>query len=134
MIVVNANDRKADDDTNELTSRIIGAAIEVHRNLGPQLLERVYEDALSIELGMRDISYVRQKEYALDYKGRPVGTFIVDLLVEDRVIVELKSVANLAPVHQAQLIHYLKVAKLKRGLLLNFGKETMRAGIKRISV
>ena len=134
MIVVNANDRKADDDTNELTSRIIGAAIEVHRNLGPQLLERVYEDALSIELGMRDISYVRQKEYALDYKGRPVGTFIVDLLVEDRVIVELKSVANIAPVHQAQLIHYLKVAKLKRGLLLNFGKETMRAGIKRISV
>ena len=83
---------------------------------------------------MRDISYVRQKEYALDYKGRPVGTFIVDLLVEDRVIVELKSVANIAPVHQAQLIHYLKVAKLKRGLLLNFGKETMRAGIKRISV
>ena len=134
MIVVNANDRKADDDTNELTSRIIGAAIEVHRNLGPQLLERVYEDALSIELDMRDINYVRQKEYALDYKGRPVGTFIVDLLVEDRVIVELKSVANIAPVHQAQLIHYLKVAKLKRGLLLNFGKETMRAGIKRISV
>ena len=134
MIVVNANDRKADDDTNELTSRIIGAAIEVHRNLGPQLLEGVYEDALSIELDMRDISYVRQKEYALDYKGRPVGTFIVDLLVADRVIVELKSVANIAPVHQAQLIHYLKVAKLKRGLLLNFGKETMRAGIKRISV
>ena len=134
MIVVNANDRKADDDTNELTSRIIGAAIEVHRNLGPQLLERVYEDAPSIELDMRDIGYVRQKEYALDYKGRPVGTFIVDLLVEDRVIVELKSVANIAPVHQAQLIHYLKVAKLKRGLLLNFGKETMRAGIKRISV
>ena len=90
--------------SDPLTYQIIGAAIEVHRILGPKLLESVYDEALCIELNLRKLSYERQKKIELDYKGYEIGTFFVDIVVENSVIVELKSVANLAPVHEAQLI------------------------------
>lgn len=118
--------------SDPLTYQIIGAAIEVHRELGPKLLESIYEEALCIELDLRQLNYERQKKIELIYKGHEIDTFIVDVIVENSVIVELKSVANLAPVHEAQLISYLKLAGLRRGLLINFSVTTLREGIKRI--
>lgn len=119
-------------ESDPLTYQIIGAAIEVHRILGPKLLENIYEEALCIELDQRQLSYERQKKIELNYKGHEIGTFFVDIIVENSVIVELKSVANLAPVHEAQLISYLKLTELRRGLLINFSVATLREGIKRI--
>ena len=119
-------------DTDPLTHQIIGAAIEVHRALGPKLLESIYEEAMCIELSLRRLAFERQKKIQLCYKGHEVGTFFIDLVVENRVIVELKSVAKLAPVHEAQLISYLQLAKMRRGLLINFHGATLIEGVKRI--
>ena len=102
--------------------------------MGPQLLENVYEEALCIELDLRQLSYERQKHIKLAYKGHAIGDFFVDIIVEKEVIVELKSVANLAPVHEAQLISYLKLTGIRRGLLINFSVATLKEGIKRIVV
>ena len=96
------------------------------------MLENICEEALCIELDQRQLSYERQKKIELNYKGHEIGTFFVDIIVENSVIVELKSVANLAPVHEAQLISYLKLTELRRGLLINFSVATLREGIKRI--
>ena len=120
--------------SDPLTYQIIGAAIEVHRILGPKLLESVYEEALCIELDLRQLSYERQKHIKLSYKGHAIGDFFVDIIVEKEVIVELKSVANLARVHEAQLISYLKLTGIRRGLLINFSVATLKEGIKRIVV
>ena len=120
--------------SDPLTFQIIGAAIEVHRLLGPKLLESIYEEALCIELGLRRLNYERQKHIKLSYKGHAIGDFFVDIIVENDVIVELKSVANLAPVHEAQLISYLKLTGIRRGLLINFSVATLKEGIKRIVV
>lgn len=117
-----------------LTHQIIGAAIGVHRELGPQLLESIYEEALCIELGLHQLNFERQKKIELRYKGHEIGTFFIDLVVDDSVIVELKSVAKLAPVHDAQLINYLKLTGLRRGLLINFHGATLKEGVKRIVV
>lgn len=124
----------AANNSDPLTFQIIGAAIEVHRVLGPKLLESVYEEALCIELGLRELAFERQKKIELNYKGHEIGTFFVDIIVENSVIVELKSVANLAPVHEAQLISYLKLTGIRRGLLINFSVATLKNGIKRIIV
>lgn len=124
----------AANNSDPLTFQIIGAAIEVHRVLGPKLLESVYEEALCIELGLRELEFERQKKIELNYKGHEIGTFFVDIIVENSVIVELKSVANLAPVHEAQLISYLKLTGIRRGLLINFSVATLKNGIKRIIV
>ncbi len=120
--------------SDPLTYQIIGAAIEVHRVLGPKLLESVYEEALCIELDLRQLSYERQKKIKLDYKGHEIGIFYVDIIVESSVIVELKSVTNIAPVHEAQLISYLKLTGLHCGLLINFSVATLKNGIKRLVV
>lgn len=120
--------------SDSLTYQIIDAAIEVHRVLGPKLLESVYEEALCIELNLRQFCYERQKQIKLDCKGHKIGTFFVDIIVENSVVVELKSVANLAPVHEAQLISYLKLSGLRRGLLVNFSVAALKEGIKRIVV
>jgi GxxExxY protein len=103
----------------ELTRAIIGAAIDVHRALGPGFLETVYEEALCIELGLRGLSYAQQTPIAVSYKGKTVGESQLDILVEDRVILELKAVDYLAPIHSAQLLSYLKATGLKVGLLIN---------------
>ena len=119
---------------DELTEKIIGAAIEVHRILGPGLLESLYEEALCIELGLRDISYERQAEVSVQYKGHALGRQRVDLLVAGEVIVELKSVSKLPEVATAQVLSYLKATGLKRALLINFGMPRLVDGIKRISL
>ncbi|MCY3865778.1 MAG: GxxExxY protein [Chloroflexi bacterium] len=119
---------------DELTYRINGAAIEVHRELGACLFESIYENALCIEFEKRGIRYQRQKRFQVEYQGQPVGHMVVDLVIEEEVIVELKSVKELLPIHEAQLIAYLKAAKLKTGLLINFNVRLLKSGIKRISV
>ena len=119
---------------DELTHRIIGAAMEVHSKLGPGLLESVYESALCIELNERNMPYEQQKRISVSYKGRQVGELYADLIVDDRVILELKSVRELAPIHEAQLIAYLKLAGIKTGLLINFNVVSLKSGVKRFSV
>jgi GxxExxY protein len=122
------------DGMDELTEKIIGAAIEVHRILGPGLLESIYEEALAIELELRSIPFQRQVEIEIHYKGHAIKGQRLDLLIGGQVVVELKSVANLPDVAMAQVLSYLKAAGLKRGLLINFGNPRLIDGIKRISL
>lgn len=122
------------EDSESLTYDIIGAAIEVHRHLRSGHMESVYESALCIELDNRGLSYERQKVLTVNYKGHEIGSFIADLIVENRVIVELKAVKKLAAVHEAQLIGYLRLAELPLGLLINFNVAVLKQGIKRIAV
>jgi len=120
-------------DINTLSGKIIGAAIEVHKVLGPGLLESTYEECICHELNMRDVSFERQKPLPLIYKGRSLDCgYRLDLVVEDAIVVELKSCNNIEPIHEAQLLTYLKLSGLKLGLLLNFNVPVMRNGIVRI--
>ena len=114
----------------ELTEKIIGAAFEVHRELGPGFLEKVYETALVRELESRGLRARSQAEIAVHYKGQSVGVYYADVLVNDKVICEIKATEDLASVHEAQLLHYLKATGIKVGLLLNFGSP--RAQVKRL--
>ncbi len=119
----------------ELTERIIGAGMEVHRHLGPGLLESTYEEAMVFELGLLRVEADRQAKLPITYKGVNLGAFYrPDLIVDGKVIVEIKAVEKLLGVHQAQLLTYLKVSDLKVGLLLNFNTQFLRDGIKRISL
>lgn len=116
-----------------LTSEIIGAAIEVHRNLGPGLLESSYEICLARELELRGISFEFEKPLPLEYKGVRLDCgYRLDLLVSDAVIVEVKSVTALAPIHEAQLITYLKLTGVKVGLLMNFNVVVLKDGLRRL--
>jgi GxxExxY protein len=117
---------------NVLTSEIIGAAIEVHRHLGPGLLESVYVGCLIRELGLRQIPFKRELSLPLIYKGVHLGSgYRLDLLVADAVVVEVKAVENLTPIHEAQLLTYLKLGGWKVGLLINFNVEFLKNGIRR---
>ena len=118
--------------TDDLAHRVIGAAIEVHRHLGPGYLESVYEEALALELGLRGIAFERQKPIGVAYKGHAVGESRLDLLVGGCLVVELKAVEALAPIHQAQVISYLKATGLKLGLLINFNVPVLKSGIRRV--
>ena len=120
--------------SDQLTEKIIGAAIEVHRVLGPGLLESVYEEALCLELQLRYLQFQRQVDVDVRYKEHIIKGQRIDLLVENEVIVELKAVANLPQVATAQVLSYLKATGLKRGLLINFGVSRLVDGIKRISL
>ncbi len=111
---------------------VIGAAIEVHRHLGPGFLESVYEEALSVEFGLRSIRFEKQKSVEVQYKGHSVGHSRVDLWVDDRLIVELKAVDTILPIHHAQLISYLKAMALPLGLIINFNVKLLKNGVQRI--
>ena len=116
-----------------LTGKIIGAAMEVHRELGPGLLESVYEECLVHELLAQNIPFERQKPIAVLYKGKQLDCgFRIDLFVSSQVVVEIKSVHTLEKIHEAQLITYLKLSGLKTGLLINFNTVLLKQGIKRI--
>ena len=118
---------------NEITTKIIGAAIEVHRDKGPGLLESVYEDCICIEFELRNIQSVSQQLIPITYKGHEIsGDLRLDLIVEEKVIVELKAVEKLLPIHEAQLLTYLKLTDCKVGLLINFNVVVLKHGIKRI--
>ena len=111
---------------------MIGAAIEVHRVLGPGFLESVYEEALCIEFTLRGIPFARQVAVGVEYKGRTVGGERLDLLVANSIVVELKAVENLAPIHLAQVLSYLKATNLRLGLLVTFNVGVLQRGIKRV--
>ena len=117
-----------------LTREIIGAAIEVHRLLGPGLLESIYERALTHELRLRGVRVACQRPVPVVYKGAHLDAFRLDLLVEESVIVELKAADILLPIHTAQILTYLKLTQLKRGLLINFKVDRLVDGIKRVSL
>ena len=117
-----------------LTYRIIGAAIEVHRVLGPGLLESLYESALCIELANCGISFEQQKPLMVDYKGRAIGNLKADIVVDGQVIVELKAVKDLSDVDTAQILTYLRASNMNRGLLINFSVKMLKDGIKRFVI
>jgi GxxExxY protein len=119
-------------EADELARRVIGAAIEVHRALGPGYLEKVYEEALTVELEHQGVPFSRQHPVAVSYRGRPVGEGLVDLLVGGCVVVELKAVSALAEVHKAQVISYLKATGCRLGLLVNFQVPVLKDGVKRV--
>ncbi|MDP2881693.1 MAG: GxxExxY protein [Azonexus sp.] len=118
---------------NQLTEAVIGAAIEVHRTLGPGLLESAYESCLARELELRGLPYERQLSLPLGYKGVELECgYILGLLVEGLVVVELKTVEKLLPIHEAQLLTYLKLTNSPAGLLINFKESTLVRGLKRM--
>jgi GxxExxY protein len=112
--------------------QVIGAALAVHRALGPGFAENVYENALCVELDARGAEYIRQHRVPLRYRGEPIGVHIIDLLVDDVLIVELKAVDALGPLHVAQVNSYLVGTGKPLGLLLNFNVPQLRAGIRRV--
>ena len=119
------------EERDALTEKIIGCAIEVHRQLGPGLLESTYESALCVEFELSGLKVQRQVVYPIAYKGRTIGEHRIDLLVENAVILEIKSVERHDPVFEAQLLTYLKITGLHRGLLINFNSRLLKDGIKR---
>ncbi len=119
-------------ELDELAHRVIGAAIEVHRHLGPGFMEGVYEEALAIEFRLRAIPFERQKVISVGYKDMPVGEGRLDFLVAGCLILELKSVESLVPIHKAQVFSYLKATRLHLGLLINFNVPALKNGLQRI--
>ena len=120
------------DGDSETTDRILRCAVEVHRVLGPGLLEGVYESALCIELRAHQIPFIRQVGIPLYYKGELLSEHRPDLIVDGKVVVEVKSVERLAPIHWAQVLTYLRITSLNVGLLLNFNSPTLKAGTRRV--
>ncbi|CAB5089993.1 NADH:ubiquinone oxidoreductase subunit 5 (chain L)/Multisubunit Na+/H+ antiporter, MnhA subunit [Olavius algarvensis associated proteobacterium Delta 3] len=120
-------------DINELSSKIIGASIDVHKSLGPGLLESIYEECLCHEMRLRKLSFQNQVPLPIIYKGLKLNSnYRLDLIVENAVVVELKACERIEPIHKAQLLTYLKLSKMKLGLLLNFNVPIMRDGMVRI--
>jgi GxxExxY protein len=122
-------------DINKLTGEIIGAAIEVHKALGPGLLESAYEECLCHEFNLRSFFFERQKELPIEYKGVKLDCgYRLDIVVWNKIILELKSCSELLPIHEAQLLTYLKLTNIKVGLLINFNVPILKEGIKRLSM
>jgi GxxExxY protein len=119
-------------ELDQLAHRVIGAAIEVHRLLGPGFLESVYQSALEVELRLRAVEFQAQCPIGVRYKGHNVGEARIDLLVAGRLIVELKAVDKLLAIHEAQTISYLKATGYQLALLINFNEDVLRQGLKRI--
>lgn len=118
---------------NDITGKIIGAAIEVHKKLGPGLLESAYEECLCCEMQLRGIEFKRQVPLQLNYKGVVLDCgYRLDLLVEDKVIVELKSIEGLEPIHEAQMLTYLKLRNAWLGLIINFNVIMLKDGVRRL--
>jgi len=121
-------------EVDGITEKIIGCAINVHKQLGPGLLESIYESALNIELNKSGLELERQKRVDVRYDGIIIGEHRLDLLVENKVVVELKSVERFDPIFQAQLLSYLKLGGYPVGLLINFNSRMLKNGIKRMTI
>jgi len=123
--------KKLDDETEGLATAVIGAAIEVHRELGPGYMEKVYENALSVELGIRGIDHALQVPISVMYKNVKVQGQILDMVVDKKIILELKVVSELVKAHESQILSYLKSTRMQLGLLINFNESLLKNGIKR---
>lgn len=119
------------DEINKLSERVIGCAIEVHRRLGPGLLESVYENALCIEMEREKIPFEKQKVLNVNYRGESVGHFRLDILVDETIVLELKSVERHDPVFEATILSYLKLGDYPLGLLINFNSKLLKDDTKR---
>ena len=123
------------DCSDVIITKVLDAAFEVHRELGPGLLESVYEQALAFELSEGGMAFERQVDVTACYKGRDLGLgFRADIIVEGRLLIELKAVDEFSPSHLAQTLTYLRLLNLRRGLLLNFNKRLLKEGIKRVAL
>ncbi len=117
---------------NKITEQVIGAAIEVHKSLGPGLLESAYEECLCHELKLRNVRFERQKPLPVEYKGTRLDCgYRLDLLVENAVVIEIKAIESIEPIHEAQLLTYLRLGGWKLGLLINFNVPVLKDGIRR---
>ncbi len=126
-------EKKVKEKADLISKKVIGAAIEVHKTLGPGLLESVYEECLAFELNTLGLSLSRQEAIAINYKGMKLDcSYRADMIVEELVILELKSVEAILPIHEAQLLTYLKLSKKWLGLLINFNESLLKHGIKRL--
>jgi GxxExxY protein len=135
MLTTEHSENTEEFENNSLTDAIIGAAISVHRELGPSLLESVYEKCLAFELADQGFSVTTQKEIPVSYKNLTFDCgFRADLIFENKVLVELKAIDQLLPVHTAQVLTYLKLSNLRTGLLINFNVPLLKNGIKRLSL
>ncbi|HMA63404.1 MAG TPA: GxxExxY protein [bacterium] len=121
-------------EQNKITENIIGGCINVHKELGPGLLESIYESALCIEFDEIGLKYQRQKSLPVTYKNKKIGDFRIDLLVEDSIVLELKSVERFDPIFEAQILSYMKLGDYKVGLLINFNSKLLKDGIKRFII
>jgi len=120
-------------ELNEVTGKVMDSAYAVHSTLGPGLIESVYESCLIHELGQRGVRFERQKTIPIQYKDVPLNDVLrIDLLIEGEVVVELKAVEKLLPVHKAQLLTYLKLVKSRVGLLINFNVPLIKDGVERV--
>ena len=120
-------------NVNDITGQVIGAAIEVHKTIGPGLLENIYEECICVELSNRGSHFERQKKIEIEYKGIKLESkYRIDILVNNLIVVELNSCDALLPIHEAQLLTYLKLTELKVGLLINFNVPVLKDGIKRL--
>lgn len=127
-----ACDPDLQEDKDPLTHEVIGAAIEVHRPLGPGFIESFYESALAYEFELRGIPFIRQAPVLVLYKGRTIGRTRLDFIVREELILELKAVDDLAAIHTAQVLSYLRASGKRKALLLNFKEMRLRDGVKRI--
>lgn len=119
------------ENDDPLTRKIIACAIEVHRRLGPGLLEKLYKEALVIEFELNNLKVEKNVQIPVEYKGRSIGDYYIDLLVDDKVILELKSVERHDPIFEAQILSYMKLTGKRVGLLINFNSKMVKDGIRR---
>jgi GxxExxY protein len=116
----------------QIVSSVVDGALAVHKELGPGLLEGVYADAMAIELAYRGLKYERERRITLTYRGKPLRSHRLDLVVDNRILLELKAVERLMPIHRSQVIGYLRASALRLALLINFNTDWLRSQIKRV--
>jgi GxxExxY protein len=131
MIMRTLPQKRASEQDDPLTRKIIACAIEVHKRLGPGLLEKLYKESMVIEMELCGLKVEKNVKVAVDYRNKPIGEYFIDILVEDAVILELKSVERHDPVFEAQILSYMKLTGKKVGLLINFNSKMVKDGIKR---
>jgi len=131
MMMRSLPQKRLPEQDDPLTRRIIACAIEVHKRLGPGLLEKLYQEAMVIEMELSGLKVEKNVKVPVEYKGRFIGEYFIDILVEDNVILELKSVERHEPIFEAQILSYMKLTGKKIGLLINFNSKMVKDGIKR---
>jgi GxxExxY protein len=131
MVMRTLPPKQASQQDDPLTRRIIACAIEVHKRLGPGLLEKLYKESMVIEMELYGLKVEKNVKVVVEYRGKPIGEYFIDILVEDAVILELKSVERHDPVFEAQILSYMKLTGKKVGLLINFNSKMVKDGIKR---